>query len=188
MLQDGWEYFTWLRHQSLGEKNIFYLCCFVIISEGKRLGSCHRAAFIEATAQQCTGLWHHSINILKDERDMSDCFYSNKKSCSISYRIITLIWPQKRSGSPYGSQFSLGTSWHSGFSFHGPSKTSTCSSLQHFSLLQWRALVEHHCRQSSFRIVSPSSSMSLFISLTSADSPTSKYLPLWDLRASWEAN
>lgn len=64
------------------------------------------------------------------------------------------LWPQKAVGHPYGSQFSLGTSWHSGFSFHGPSKTSTCSSLQHFSLLQWRALVEHHCRQSSFRIVS----------------------------------
>ena len=85
-------------------------------------------------------------------------------------------------GHPYGSQFSLGTSWRSGFSFHGPSKTSTCSSLQHFSLLQWRALVEHHCRQSSFRIVSHFQLHVPFHQFNQCWFPYLKYLLLWDLR------
>lgn len=115
MLQDGWEYFTWLHHQSLGEKSIFYLCCFVIIEWGKRLGKLSQSCFYRGSCS--TVYWAFGI--------IQSIFWKMKGTwvtASILIRSHVLsptelslqLWPQKGSGSPIWLPVFLGnimTQW-----------------------------------------------------------------------------
>lgn len=105
---------------------------------------------------------------------MSDCFYSNKKSCSISYRIIT---PAMASEGQWVTHMapSFPREHHDTVASHfivPPRQalvplcnTSVYSSEVHL----WSITVDRAFSE----LFHTSSSMSLFISLTSADSPTS---------------
>lgn len=102
MLQDGWQYVTWLHHQSLGEKSIFYLYCFVIIEWGKRLGKLSQSFFHRG----CCSTVYWALGII-----IQSIFWKMKRTwvtASILIRghvpspteLSLHLWPQKSCGSP----------------------------------------------------------------------------------------
>lgn len=187
MLQDGWEYFTWLRHQVLRWKNIFTSVVLLYNRVGKRLeavtgffyrGYCSTVywafGIIQSIFWKMKGTWVTASILI-------EVMFYLLQNYHFSYDLRSAV------GHPYGSQFP----WeHHDVASHFmvPPRQALVPLCNISSLLQWRALVEHHCRQSSFRIVSHFQLHVPFHQFKQCWFPYLKYLPLWDLRASWEAN